>query len=134
MYLQIGIQVSGSRIEIVDNEISGTVTAGINLQNSPAAVLRANTITARSRSAVSIGGDGAGPRLAGNYLISDGHPAVVVTGSARPVLSGNAIRAEEPIFLPPGASAAELLTANVVLPPEGKEKRPAPRNAPARIR
>jgi serine/threonine protein phosphatase PrpC len=134
MYLQVGIQLSGSRVEVVDNEISGTVTAGIDLQNSPGSVVRANTVNARSRSAVSIGGDGEGPRLAGNYLISDGHPAVVVTGSARPVLAGNAIRATEPLFLPPGANAAELLAANVVLPPEGKEKRPLPRNAPARVR
>jgi hypothetical protein len=135
IYLQVGIQLAGSSVEIVDNEISGTVTAGIDLQNSPGSVVRANTVRARSRAAVMVRGEGEGPRLTGNYLISDGHPAVVVTGAAKPAMTGNAIRAVEPLFLPPGANAAELLAANVVLPPEGKEKRPAPRrNAPARIR
>jgi hypothetical protein len=132
MFLQVGIQLFGSSVEIVDNEISGTVTAGIELQASTGTVVRANRIDARSRAAIVIGGDGSGPRISGNLLTADGHPAVVVTGQARPVLVGNTIRAAEPLFLPPGSAPEELLSRNLVVPVR-KEKPPA-RNASARVR
>lgn len=135
MYLQVGIQLFESAVEIVDNEISGTVTAGIELQAAAGTVVRANTVQARSRAAIVVGGEGNGPRIVGNFFSAEGHPAVVVTGQARPVLTGNTIRAAEPLFLPPGTPADELLRRNIVLPlaPVGKDKPPA-RNAPPRVR
>jgi hypothetical protein len=132
MYLQVGIQLFECAVEIVDNEISGTVTAGIELQAAGGSVVRANKVEARSRAAIVIGGDGTGPRISGNLLSAEGHPAVVVTGQARPTLVGNTIRASEPLFLPPGFSPEELLRRNLVVP-VGKEKPPA-RNASARVR
>ncbi|HYO80951.1 MAG TPA: DUF1565 domain-containing protein, partial [Bryobacteraceae bacterium] len=134
MYLQTGIQLTGSRAEIVDNEITGTVTAGIELQNSPETLLLANTVIARSRAAVVIGGDGQGPRLSGNYLAAQSDPAIRVTGPARPSITGNTIRAADPLFLPPGQKPEELLRSNIVLSPEGKDKAPTRGNAPARVR
>lgn len=132
MYLQVGIQLADSAVEIVDNEISGTVTAGIELRSAAGTVVRANTVNARSRAAILVDGEGAGPRISGNLLSAEGHPAVVITGQVQPVLTGNTIRAAEPLFLPPGGSPEEFLRRNIVVPP-GKEKPPA-RNAPARVR
>lgn len=133
MYLQVGIQLFESSVEIVDNEISGTVTAGIELQGATGTLVRANIIHARSRAAIVIGGEGSGPRIVGNLLTADGHPAVVVSGQARPVMIGNTIKAGEPLFLPPGSSGEELLRRNVIVP-AGKEKPPPSRNAPPRVR
>jgi hypothetical protein len=132
MYLQVGIQLSDSAVEIVDNEISGTVTAGIELKSAAGTVVRANRVTARSRAAILVDGDGEGPRITGNLLFAEGHPAVVITGKSHPDLTGNTIQAGEALFLPPGYSAEELLRRNVVVP-IGKERPPA-RNAPARVR
>lgn len=134
-YLQIGIQLFESAVEVVDNEVTGTVTAGIQLEGSNDSVLRANTVEARSRAALVIGGEGAGPRIVGNDLAADGHPAIVVTGQAQPVLVGNAIRASEAMFLPPNTSPQELIRRNFVLPLHTpKEKTPPVRNAPPRVR
>jgi hypothetical protein len=134
-YLQIGIQLFESAVEIVDNEITGTVTAGIQLEGSNDSVIRANTIEARSRAALVIGGEGTGPRVVGNFFTAEGHPAVVVTGQAEPVLVANTIRANEPVFLPPNHSPGELIRRNFVFPINTpKEKPPAVRNAPPRVR
>jgi PPM family protein phosphatase len=95
MYLQVGIQLSDSAVEIVDNEISGTVTAGIELKSAAGTVVRANRVTARSRAAILVDGDGEGPRITGNLLFAEGHPAVVITGKSHPDLTGNTIQAGE---------------------------------------
>ena len=134
MYLQTGIQLDSSKVELIDNEISGTVTAGIEMQNCPEATLVGNAVLPRSSAAVVIGGEGTGPRLAANYLVAEGHPAVVINGGAVPVFTGNIFRARDPLFLPPGRNASELLTGNIVLGSEGKENPPARANAPTRIR
>lgn len=138
VYLQIGIQLAESAVEIVDNEITGTVTAGIQLEGSASTVLRANTVEARSRAALVIGGEGEGPRVVGNEFSASGHPAVVVTGQARPTLIGNTIRAAEPVFLPPSMSPAELLRRNFVVSPQTDRRReskpPSAPNAPSRVR
>ena len=136
VYLQVGIQLFDSAVAVVDNEITGTVTAGIELQGSNGSVLRANSVEARSRAALVIGGEGTGPRVVGNVLAAEGHPAVVVTGQANPELVGNIIRAAEPVFLPPNTSPQEFLRRNyVVQPPRPSGAKPPPtRNAPARIR
>lgn len=132
MYLQVGIQLSGSAVEIVDNEISGTVTAGIELRGAAGTVVRANSVSARSRAAIVMDGDGPGPRIVGNLFSAQDNAAVVIAGQAWPDLMGNTIRAAEALFLPPGRSPEELLRRNVVVP-VGKEKPPA-RNAPSRVR
>jgi hypothetical protein len=135
VYLQTGIQLFDCAVEVVDNEITGTVTAGMQLEGSNGTVLRANTVEARSRAALVIGGDGAGPRVTGNALSAEGHPAIVVTGQAQPVLVANVIRASEPVFLPPNMPPQELIRRNFVLPLHApKEKTPAVRNAPSRVR
>jgi len=118
VYLQKGIELSNCSLEIVDNEITGTVTAGIEVASSGNSVIRANKIDARSRAALALGGDGAGPRVIGNELSSEGHPAIVITGSAHPYLSGNILKAAEPLFAPQSLSEKELLQGNYVLPPE----------------
>jgi serine/threonine protein phosphatase PrpC len=136
VYLQVGIQLVDSAVSIVDNEITGTVTAGIQLQGSNRSVLRANSVEARSRAALVIEGAGGGPRVVGNELAAEGHPAVVVTGDATPELTGNVIRAAEPVFLPPKTPAEEFLRRNFVIqPPRPAGVKPPPtRNAPARAR
>jgi serine/threonine protein phosphatase PrpC len=135
VYLQIGIQLFESAVEVTDNEITGTVTAGIQLEGSNDSVLRSNTVVARSRAALVIGGEGPGPRVVGNEFVAEGHPAVVVTGQAQPFLVSNTIRASEAVFLPPNMSSQELILRNFVLPLHPpKERTPAPRNAPSRVR
>ena len=136
VYLQIGIQLVNSAVAVVDNEIIGTVTAGIELQGSSRSVLRANTVEVRSRAALVIEGQGTGPRVVGNELSAEGHPAVVVTGQANPELVGNIIRAAEPVFLPPNTSPQEFLRRNFVIQPPrpAGAKPPATSNAPPRVR
>jgi serine/threonine protein phosphatase PrpC len=132
LYLQVGIQLLESSVEIVDNEISGTVTAGVELQGASGTVLRANTVQARSRAAIVISGEGVGPRITGNMLSAEGHPAIVVAGQATPVLVSNTIRAAEPLFLPPGQNPEEVLRRNLVVPV--RKERPPARNASSRVR
>jgi serine/threonine protein phosphatase PrpC len=139
VFLQVGIQLINSSVEVVDNEVTGTVTAGIELQASPNAIVRANSVDATSRAALLISGDGAGPRVVHNVLAAKDHPAVVVAGTAHPVFRGNVIRAAEPLFLPPHVDSKELLLDNTVTsihgPRSGRNGRSQPRlNAPARVR
>ncbi|MBC7926525.1 MAG: protein phosphatase 2C domain-containing protein [Bryobacteraceae bacterium] len=139
VYLQTAIQIVASSVEITDNRITGTVTAGIELTSSPGTVVRANRVEARNRAAVVIGGEGSGPRLTGNDLTSNGHPAVVITGNAHPVLQGNVIRAAEALFAPPRIDSTELLKENTVLRPDVSSagpplRRPSRTNAPPRVR
>jgi len=129
VYLQKGIELSNCSVDIVDNEISGTVTAGVEMASSGNSVLRANKIDAHSRAALMLGGDGSGPRVVGNELSSEGHPAVVITGNARPLLRSNIIRADEPVFAPPSLDAKELLRDNFVVPVAAPAKAAAPKTA-----
>lgn len=139
LFLQTGIQLLECAVDVVDNEITGTVTAGIELQGSGQSTIRANLVTAASRAALVIGGEGPGPRVVQNIFTASGHPAIVITGGARPLLSGNVIRASEPFFLPPHLKAEELLQTNIVAamqsPKPGQRGRSATRtDAPARVR
>lgn len=136
LFLQTGIQLIHSAVEVLDNEITGTVTAGIELEGSPGALIRANRIDPRSRAAVVIAGDGPGPRLAGNDISADGFPAIVIAGTARPVLAGNVIRAAQPLMAPPSLPASDLLRGNTVPNSQSKnpERKAPPRNAPTRVR
>jgi hypothetical protein len=147
VFLQVGVQLSDSSVEVVDNEITGTVTAGIEMQGSGGSILRANSVEARSRAAIVIAGEGPGPRIVQNTLAAEGHPAVVITGNAKPVLKGNVIRAADPVFAPPHTDPEELLQGNLVAPVTGSRPsprrrsgtRPAPgpatnQDAPARVR
>jgi hypothetical protein len=139
VFLQVGIQLLECGVEVVDNEISGTVTAGIELQGSGKSIVRSNSVSARSGAAIAIAGDGEGPRVVHNAFSAEGHPAVVITGSTTPLLSGNVIRASEPFFVPPHINVPELLKTNLVAQIQGP--RPLPRgrsvprqDAPARVR
>jgi serine/threonine protein phosphatase PrpC len=137
MFLQTGIQLNNSSAEIVDNAITGTVTAGIELTGSGGSLVRANRIEARNRAAIVIGGDGTGPRVVGNDLTTDGHPAIVITGNARPVVHGNVIHAPEGVFAPPQMDTKELEKENFVVRPQspsGGRTTARPSNAPPRVR
>lgn len=119
VFLQTGIQLTNCAAEIVDNVITGTLTAGIDLTNSANTVLRANKIVPGNQAAaIMIGGDGGGPRIVGNDLSAEGKPAVVVNGTARPVIGGNIVRAAEAFLAPPGTDLKELLRDNIVLTPQ----------------
>jgi PPM family protein phosphatase len=125
--LQIAIQLTNSSIDIVDNAISGTVTAGIELTNSGGTTVRANRIQANTRAAIVLDGEGNGPRIVGNDLTSEAHPAVVITGNARPVLTGNVIHAPESVFGPPQMDTKELERENTVVKPQtAKPQTPSP--------
>ncbi|MDZ4802653.1 MAG: protein phosphatase 2C domain-containing protein, partial [Bryobacteraceae bacterium] len=135
--LQIGIQVTNSAIDIVDNFITGTVTAGIELTNSVGTTIRANRIQASNRAAIVVDGDGNGPRIVGNDLTTDAHPGVVITGNARPVMSGNVIHGPEGVFAPPQMDTKELDRENTVIKPQtpaGGRTPARPTNAPPRVR
>lgn len=136
VYLRVGIQLLESSVELVDNEISGTVTAGIELAGSNSSLVIGNNVEARSRAALEIAGEGVGPRVVGNTLSADGHPAIVVTGHAKPILTGNVIQANEPMFLPPQTNPSEHLSRNFVIKPKATKQERSPRsaNAPTRIR
>ena len=124
-YLQVGIQLLQSTIEVVDNEIRGTVTAGIEMQSSGGSTLRANAVHAKSRAALVVSGEGPGPRVVQNVLTAEGYAAVVITGNAAPTFAGNVIRAPEPLLAPMHIKADELVRQNFVLPTGGQGSRPA---------
>ncbi len=139
MFLRTGIQLVNSSVDIVDNYITGTDTAGIELSGSGGTVVRANRIEARNRAAIVVGGEGNGPRIVGNELIADRHPGVEITGAARPVISGNIIRATEGVFAPPQMDTKELDRENVVIKPQipsaaGGRTPAKPANASPRVR
>jgi len=145
MYLQKGIELSNCSVEIVDNEITGTSSAGVEMASSGNTVVRANKIDARSMAALVLGGEGSGPRVIGNELVSDRHPAIIVTGSAHPLLASNIIRSTEPLLAPPSLNEKELLKDNFVIPPQVSAARvpsqqsataggrPSGPNAPSRV-
>lgn len=115
--MQVGIQLTDSSIEFVDNEITGALSAGIELLGTTTAVIRGNTVIGDAHAAVVVR-DSAQPRIVHNVLSSRNHPAVVIMGSAKPVLSGNLIHSNEPLFAPPDAKPDELLRLNFVRPIE----------------
>lgn len=140
--LLTGIQLTNCAAEIVDNYISGTVTAGVDLTNSPGTVIRANRILPKSHTAIMVGGEGSGPRIVGNELSAEGQAAVVVNGTARPVVTGNVIRATEILFPSAQSDLNELQRENVVLSSQNPPSDTRPisgspagkKNAPPRVR
>ena len=93
--LAIGLQLTGSSLEIEDLEISGTRSAAVELRSS-AATLRANYIHDNLRNAVLVSGL-ATPHLAHNVIVNNGKQAgdskagLEVVEGARPTLVGNVI-------------------------------------------
>ncbi|MBC8165034.1 MAG: protein phosphatase 2C domain-containing protein [Bryobacteraceae bacterium] len=133
--LQTGIQLTDSAVEIVDNEISGTLAAGVELATSGNSSVRANNFYPSSRAAIVIGGEGNGPRVVANQLTAAGHAAIIITGNSHPFFGNNVIRAADPVFAPPHLDPKELLMDNtVILPQELTRKPPARLNAPSRVR
>jgi hypothetical protein len=137
VYLQNGIQVLRSSIEIVDNEISDTLNACIELRESPGTVVMANTIRPRARIGLDLAGLD-GPHIVGNTFITTDDAVAIMLGG-NPNLYGNFIQSRFPIVAPPGVQIEELLKRNFVAPVERPRQAPRGRtaaapDAPARVR
>jgi hypothetical protein len=134
MFLQTGIQVLRSSIEIVDNEIADTLQAGIELRESPKVLIAGNTIKPRARMAIDLAGL-EGPRIVGNTFIT-GPEDVAILAGGKPFIHGNIFQSRYPLVAPPGVNVEELLRNNFVFPVQTppRQRTTPTQNAPARIR
>jgi parallel beta-helix repeat protein len=92
--LTVGIQVTDSDVQVVDVEITGAQTSGIEILGNSSGTFRANNVSGNPGTGVVIR-DYAKPRLVHNTIANNGRgagsprPGVEVSGSAQPVLQAN---------------------------------------------
>ena len=135
--LTVGVQVNDAEVAVVDMEISGAQTAGIEVLGNSSGVFRANQIADNPGTGVIIR-DTAKPRFVHNSITGNGRgpgtprPGIEVAGPAQPVLSGNVIarNAAEPIWAP--QLNLESLTRQNFVIPAAPSRPQAPRARPSK--
>jgi PPM family protein phosphatase len=134
--LSVGVQVSDSEISVIDMDISGAQTAGIEIAGAASGTFRGNNVSGNPGTGVIIR-DSAKPRFVHNMITNNGRgtgparPGIEIAGAAQPFLSGNVIanNAAEPIWAPQ-LNIESLARQNFVTGPE--PRRPKPRARPAK--
>jgi parallel beta-helix repeat protein len=134
--LTVGVQVNDSDATVLDMEISGAQTAGIEILGNSSGTFRANQISDNPGTGVIIR-DNAKPRFVHNSITGNGRapgtprPGIEVGGSAQPSLYGNVIarNAAEPIWAPQ-LNLESLTRQNFVIP--SQPARPQPRVRPSK--
>jgi parallel beta-helix repeat protein len=92
--LTVGIQLTDSDVQVLDTEIAGAQTAGIEILGNSLGTFRANNVSGNAGTGIVIRDD-AKPRLVHNTIANNGRgagsprPGVEVSGSAQPVLQAN---------------------------------------------
>ncbi|MBV9502294.1 MAG: protein phosphatase 2C domain-containing protein [Acidobacteriaceae bacterium] len=94
--LRIGIDITGSSVEIADTEVSGAIEAGVRIGGNSSPLLLANYIHGNTGPGVLIR-DASSPRLVGNRITDNGtvrgalHAGIEEPPDAHPVLKNNEI-------------------------------------------
>jgi PPM family protein phosphatase len=128
--LSVGLQITDSDVEVIDMEISGAHTAGIEILGASSGTFRANNVSGNAGTGVAIR-DNAKPRFVHNVITSNGRgagtprPGIEISGAAQPSLQGNvfANNAAEPIWAPQ-LNVESLIRQNFTVPQEIPRVRP----------
>jgi parallel beta-helix repeat protein len=134
--LTVGIQANDADITVLDTEITGAQTAGIEIIGNSSGTFRGNNVSGNPGTGVIIR-DTAKPRFVHNTISGNGRspgtarPGVEVAGAAQPTLSGNVIanNAAEPIWAPQ-LNVESLIRQNFII--RSEPARAKPRTRPAK--
>jgi parallel beta-helix repeat protein len=94
--LRIGIDITGSSVEIADTEVSGAIEAGVRIGGNSSPLLLANYIHGNAGPGVLIR-DASSPRLVGNRITENGtvrgalHAGIEMPTDSHPILKNNEI-------------------------------------------
>jgi parallel beta-helix repeat protein len=129
--LTVGVQIIDSDIQVVDLEISGAQTAGIEIAGTSTATLRGNNVSGNPGTGLIIR-DNAKPRIVHNTITNNGRgagsskPGIEIAGAGQPFLQGNTIanNAAEPLWAPQ-LNVDSLLRQNFVIPQDPPRAKPA---------
>lgn len=132
--LTVGLQVTDSDLQVIDMDISGAQTAGIEILGESSGIFRANNIAGNLGTGIIIR-DNSTPRLVHNTIANNGRgagspkPGIEIAGNAQPLLQGNVIlnNAAEPISAPQ-LNIESLMRQNFGMSPD------PPRSAKPRTR
>jgi serine/threonine protein phosphatase PrpC len=138
--LQVGLRLAGSEVEVEGVEITGALTAGIDVSGADRSTVRASYLHDNPGGGVLIA-EGAAPRLLNNLIAANGRvagsparPGVEVRGTARPELVENRFQGNGAggVLLPTAERGDELFAWNSFTPAARADAvRVAPATSPA---
>lgn len=116
--LQVGLRLADSEVDVQGIEVSGAVTAAIEITGTDRSSVRYSFLHGNPGGGVIVSGESA-PRLRHNLIVSNGHmavprPGVEVREGARPELAENRIAGNGggAVFLPSAERAQEIFLWN----------------------
>jgi parallel beta-helix repeat protein len=120
--LTVGIQANDADVTVVDMQISGAQTAGIEITGNSSGTFRGNEIADNPGTGIIIR-DSAKPRIVHNSVTGNGRgrgsprPGIEIAGAAQPYIYANVItkNAAEPIWAPQ-LNIDSLTRQNFVIP------------------
>ncbi len=122
--LQVGVRLADSEVEVEGVEITGALTAGIDVSGADRSTVRASYLHDNPGGGVLIA-ESAAPRLQNNLIAANGraagspaHPGVEVRGAARPELVENRFQGNGAggVLLPTAERGDELFAWNSFTP------------------